>query len=127
MSTTSAVEFVIEPRSDRFDPDDPRWSRQVTDLCRTVRTEIGGFRREVSAVEGSKGGVETLILALGSAGAISGAVEAFRAWLGRSQDRSLTITADVNGQTRSFTVTGTGMTADDVRRFMEEALRQAAQ
>jgi hypothetical protein len=77
------VSLQLTPGSDRFDPNDVRWARQVDGLWRALEEQAGVVQRSIVQVPGKKGGVDVIILALGSAGAISAAVEVIRMWLGR--------------------------------------------
>jgi Effector Associated Constant Component 1 len=105
-SREQALQLIIEPRTDRFDPDDDRWREQVSDFYVELGREVGGVRRQRSEMPGTKGGIESVILALGSAGAFAAAVEFFRGWLARDQTRSLQITHTVNGREETFTIRG---------------------
>lgn len=87
-----AVEFTINTESDRFDPEDDRWFAQTNELYAALRAEVSGVRTEVTPVPGTKGVVEAIILALGSAGAFSAAVDCFRAWLARDKSRRIVLT-----------------------------------
>lgn len=126
--TTSAeghrpISVELTPHSDRFDPDDDRWATQVGTLWQALEDEAGTVRRDSSQVPGHKGGVETIILALGSAGAISAMVEVVKAWLGRDRTRSLKLTTvDEAGARRTVTVHGEQV--DDAT--MREALKVLA-
>ena len=101
-----ALELVIEAKTDRYDPTDDRWRGQVSQLHTSLREEVGGVRRERSAVPGTKGVVETVILALGSAGAFTAAVECFRAWLRRDRTRSLEISWWGDGRQERVVIRG---------------------
>lgn len=106
------VELVLEATTDRFDPDDERWQRQVAQLRGELARDVGGVRLERTPVAGTKGGVQGIIMALGSAGAITAAVEVFRTWLSLSRDRSLRVrwTGDDG---REQTVSLSGSSVDD--------------
>jgi hypothetical protein len=110
----------LRPRSDRFDSDHPSWARQVNTLWEELEVAAGTVRRELVRVPGKKGGGETIILALGSAGAISAMVEIIKAWLGRDRDRSLEITTVDQGSGRR-TITIHGEQVDDAT--LREAVR----
>jgi len=113
----------LTPHSDRFDPNDLRWATQVGTLWQALEEEAGTVRRDATQVPGQKGGVETIILALGSAGAITAMVEVVKAWLGRDRSRSLEITTvDEAGGRRTVTVHGEQI--DDAT--MREALKVLA-
>ncbi|MFP5319336.1 MAG: effector-associated constant component EACC1 [Acidimicrobiia bacterium] len=117
-------ELVLEPQSGRYDPDDERWREQVGQFVDALRREVGGVRRERTAVEGTKGSVETLIVALGSAGAFTAAVEFFRSWIGRDKSRSLDIcwTAE-EGQCR-VSIRGDAVDQTTLQVVAEAAARQ---
>ncbi|MGH8905542.1 MAG: effector-associated constant component EACC1 [Egibacteraceae bacterium] len=103
---SEVYELVVEPGTDRFDPDDDRWRAQVGNFYAGLHSEVGGVRREWSEAPGTKGGFETVVLALGSAGAFAAAVEYFRAWLGRDRTRSIQITHTVDGREETFAIHG---------------------
>lgn len=105
-SSSAALDLVIEPRTGRFDPDDDRWRRQVSDLVNGLDAEVGGIRRESEQVPGAKGSVDTVILALGSAGAFTATVEFLRAWLTRDRSRRLDLSWEADGRTERVTVSG---------------------
>lgn len=87
----SNAELVLEARTDKYDPQDDRWHDQVAELLSELNRGGGKVRQESESVAGKKGDVSTIILALGSAGAITAAVEIVRAWLARDQTRSLRV------------------------------------
>jgi|SRR5215510_9653872 len=87
--TADTVLLSIEALSTRYDPSDERWVDQVVDLVDQLREDVGGVRRRQEVGPDQKGGVDTLILALGSAGAFQAAVAVFRAWLARDRSRCL--------------------------------------
>jgi Effector Associated Constant Component 1 len=85
------VRLHIAPGSERFDTDDERWRSQANDLYTELRREVDGVERQSTAVPGSKGTIESVILALGSANAFGAAVLCFKAWLQRDRTRFLEI------------------------------------
>lgn len=123
MNTSSEIQFQISPINDDYDPNDDRWLDQVNELVYDLQKEVGDVHQESTAVEGQKGAVAALILALGSAGAIKAAVDMFKTWLDRDQSRELIITVKRNGKTETFKVTGNRMDKEDMRSFMEAALK----
>jgi hypothetical protein len=118
-----ALEVRIEPLSDRYDPLDERWQDQARGLYVALKEEVGGVRKEAERAEGTKGGAEAIILALGSSGAFVAALEAFRAWLGRDRGRKLVISYEEGGQKKQLEVSGDGM---DRATFQEIATAAAA-
>jgi hypothetical protein len=76
-----------------------------------------------SPAGGTKGSVEAIILALGSAGAMTALVEVIKAWLGRDGSRRLTITTvDEAHRRRSITIQGDKIAEATIR----EAVRAVA-
>lgn len=89
--TGAAFEVELEPRSDRYDADHEGWQAQVAEFHAMLQAELGGVRVERTAVPGTRGGAGAVILALGSAGAFTAAVECFRAWLARDKTRTVAL------------------------------------
>jgi hypothetical protein len=118
-SSSAALDLVIEPRTERFDPDDDRWRRQVSDLVNGLDAEVGGIRRESEQVPGAKGTVDTVILALGSAGAFTATVEFLRAWLTRDRSRRLDLSWEADGRTEHVTVSGDAIDMTALNRVAE--------
>ena len=117
-------EVAVEPRNDGYDPDDDRWRDQVATLYSDLHAQVGTVRRR-RPVEGAKGAVDQLIIALGSAGAISAAVDCFRAWLGRDRDRRIDVRWEENGIERSVTLTGEAVDAETIREVAKAAVDRA--
>ncbi len=101
-----ALELVIQPRSEKYDPEDDRWREQMSDFFLSLDKEVGDVRREIVPVEGTKGGAASIILALGSAGAFTVTLDYFRAWLNRDKSRRLDISWSVGGQQETITASG---------------------
>jgi hypothetical protein len=116
----SPVEISIQPSSEAYDPNDARWLSQVQNLLSGLQANVGAVRKEVTPVAGQKGGTVEIIVALGSAGAITAAVEVFKAWLNRDQTRTIEITTTVNGVKKKKKITGTNIS----KELLSEALRQ---
>ncbi len=98
--------MVITPRSSRFDPSDDRWHEQVGEFGAALVREVGGARRERIPVPGTKGGIELIVIALGSAGVFTAAVQFFTAWLHRDRTRSLEVTYTVDGREETIWISG---------------------
>jgi Effector Associated Constant Component 1 len=113
------LELHVEPTSRRFDALDDRWLAQVREFFLELNRELGGVSRHTEPVEGSKGGIETIILALGSAGALTGAVELFKAWLSRDESRSLKVSFSTGGGLQSVELTGEEVDDDAVEEIMD--------
>ncbi|MGH3826446.1 MAG: effector-associated constant component EACC1 [Pseudonocardiaceae bacterium] len=92
MSMAAVAEVTITPGTGTFDPADQRWAEQVALLTDDLREAAGSVSRRRIPEPGAKGAAGEVILALGSAGAVTAAVECFRAWLRRDKTRTLTVT-----------------------------------
>lgn len=117
------VRLSVEPRNDGYDPDDDRWLRQVAGL----HSELGAvtdLERTSRAVPGTRGAVEQVILALGSAGVFSAAVECLRSWLGRDRGRRIDIRWNDDGVERFVTLTGEGVDVETVREISRAVSRR---
>lgn len=114
-------EVAVKPRNDQYDPDDDRWRDQVATLYADLDSQVDTVRRD-RPVEGAKGAIDQLLIALGSAGAFQAAVDCFRAWLGRDRDRRIDIHWDENGVERSVTLTGEAVDAEAVRQVAKAAV-----
>lgn len=118
----SGVDVVLVPSTDRFDPEDDRWREQVAVFMAELQREVGGVRRTSTPVAGTKGAVDTVILALGSAGAFTAAVEMFRSWLGRARDRRLDISWTQDGREESISLSGTSFDDETLGKLAEAVL-----
>jgi hypothetical protein len=118
------LEVAIEPRNDEYDPDDDRWRDQVATLYADLDAQVDTVRRG-RPVEGTKGAVDQLIIALGSAGVFHAAVDCLRAWLGRDRDRRIDVRWVENGVERSVTLTGEAVDDKTVREIAKAAVARA--
>jgi hypothetical protein len=110
---SDTLEVGLAAHNSRFDPDDPRWLNQVADLARQLRHESGAVRYRRTPVMGTKGTVDQMILALGSAGVFTLAVEVIRSWLGRDRNRAVEITfTDAAGNVQTVRVTAENAAKD---------------
>ncbi|GGU75944.1 hypothetical protein GCM10010211_47370 [Streptomyces albospinus] len=101
------AELAILPGTGRFDPEEERWRDQVAALYAALREEAGTVLLRGAPEPGRKGDIDTVVLALGSSGALTAAVTCFRAWLARDKTRTLTVTwADEAGDQRTIQVSG---------------------
>ncbi len=123
MSTPPApAELAIKPSSTVYDAGDGRWAAQVQTLLASLQANVGPVRQDVTPVAGRKGGMVGLVIALGSAGAITAAVEVFKAWLARDTTRSITITTTVDGVESTRVITGTNIS----KELLAQAMTQSA-
>lgn len=112
------MEMTFVARSERYAEDDERWLAQAQDLVNELRREVP-VRTERAAAPGTKGTVDTIILALGSAGVFTAAVECFKAWLSRDRSRKLELTVSVDGREEKYTLEGTAVDDAAYERLAE--------
>ena len=113
------IELALVPHSDKFDAEDERWQEQVSLLFRELQREVGGVTRRRQPVEGTKGGADMVIMALGSAGAFTAGLEMVRAWLGRDRSRKLDISYTVDDRTETVSISGDGIDKDAMNRISD--------
>lgn len=116
-----AATFKLVAASDALPSSDQRWRNQVENLLADLKRGAGEVRKEITPVEGKKGGAEAIILALGSSGAIAAAVAIFKAWLQRSADRSLEIEGVIDGREVKLKLTGRNVDETTVRQALQLA------
>jgi len=110
----------IQAHSTRYHRDDPKWLDQVSHFFADLRNEVGGVKRQTKPAQGQKGTVETVILALGSAGAFAAAVDVFKAWLARDRSRCLQIVlTDRQGRHRKVEIKGDAVDNKTLREVTE--------
>jgi hypothetical protein len=113
-------ELVIEPRTDEYSRDDDRWQAQVATLRRDLQTQVDTVDR-ARPVPGTKGTIDELIVALGSAGVFTVMVECIRAWLGRDKSRRIDVRWDEDGVERFVTFRGDAVDSETVREIARAA------
>ena len=121
------LDVRLSAQSDRFDADDENWLTQEADLLADLRREVGGVRRDLQAAPGAKGLVETVIMALGSAGAFTAAVDCLRAWLSRDRTRRIELTWSVDGHEERMVLQGTAIDQATFDRLAELVRTRAAE
>ena len=119
-SSEDPFDLTVEPHNDQYHPDDDRWRNQVATLYSDLHLQADTLRRG-RPVEGAKGTIDQLIVAIGGAGAFAAVVDCFRAWLGRDRDRRIDVRWDENGIKRSVTLTGDALDAETVREIAKAA------
>ena len=117
----SPFEVAVEPHNDSYDPDDEGWRDQVATLYADLDAQVDTVRQGRPA-GGTKGTVDQLIIALGSAGVFGAAVDCLRAWLGRDRDRRIDGRWVENGVERSVTLTGEAVDDKTVRDIAKAAV-----
>jgi hypothetical protein len=114
------LELVIEPHNDEYGRDDDRWRAQVATLHQELQARVDTVSRG-RLVPGTKGTIDQLIVALGSAGAFTATVECFRAWLGRDKNRRIDVRWDEDGVERYVTFQGDAVDSETVREIARAA------
>ena len=114
------LELVIEPHNDEYARDDDRWRAQVATLHRELQAQVDTVERG-RLVPGTKGTIDELIVALGSAGAFTAMVECFRALLGRDKNRRIEVRWDEDGTERHVTFQGDAVDSETVREIAKAA------
>jgi hypothetical protein len=115
-----SFEMALEPRSDDYQPDDDRWRDQVVRLVSELHVQAEVEQRS-SPSDGTKGTLDELVVALGSAGAFTATVECLRAWLSRDRSRRIEVRWDENGKKRYVTLTGDAIDIDSVHEIAKAA------
>ncbi|WP_018349299.1 effector-associated constant component EACC1 [Longispora albida] len=113
------LEIAVVPGTVAFDADDPAWLAQVEMLVRELQeSEVDGVGQRATASPGEKSAVIEILVALGSSGAVTAALAAFSAWLGRDKRRELNVVVDGV----RHTVDGTALSDRTLREVMLKSL-----
>jgi Effector Associated Constant Component 1/Putative prokaryotic signal transducing protein len=111
------TELVVHAWSGRFSDEDDRWRQQVGDLHREMLSaDVGAAIHRVPEPE-SKGTIDQLVVALGSAGVFTTAVEVIRAWLARDGSRNIRLDYFEDGSLHSLELTGSRLDDETLRRL----------
>src|SRR5690606_35723508 len=108
--------------NDDFSDDDPRWAAQVRVLVDQLNREAGDVRYDASkhTGDGKKGAAATVILALGTAGAFTAAVQVIKAFLQRDTKRKLELRRlGPNGEVETLVFETEGLSTPQVERLIE--------
>ena len=118
------IEVTLNPTTDFFDENDPRWAQQKNLLVSDLQGRATKVEKKSEPVEGMKGGLETLIITLGPA-VITGIVDVVKAWLARDKSTKIELSANINGKTVSFTADANGVDKNTLKEFLEQAIEKA--
>ena len=110
------LKLVIEPHNDEYERDDNRWQAQVSTLDRELQARVD-IVEHGRVVPGTRGSIEQLVVALGSAGVFTAMVECFRAWLGRDKSRRIDVRWDEDGAERYVIFQGGAVDAETMREM----------
>lgn len=103
-----SVRLIVAPADDYFALDDSRWHDELAELDRELRRNVGDDALVTEPAEGDKGiELVSIIIALGSAGVFTAAVDAFKAWLAqRPKQRALTVQYELGDRTGEVRIDG---------------------
>ena len=123
--SSNSIRISIEPASTAYDPNDDRWTDQVDQLLGDLRTESVPIEQDVTAVDGQKGGIISLIAVLGSSGAITAATAIFKSWLSRDKTRRIKLAmTDANGDKREIELDADGLSKGEFEQYSKLLLDQ---
>jgi hypothetical protein len=123
---SAPLEFALTTHTDRFDGNDERWLVQQQGLLADLRREVPVRSTTAPApAPGEKGTVETVLVAMGSAGTFTAVAECFKAWLGRDRSRHLELVTSVDGREEKFVLTGEGINDAEFDRLAEFVRKRA--
>jgi hypothetical protein len=120
----SRVELRLEPTSDRYDAADDRWLDQVAAFVSELRSEVGDVDVQREPVAGAKGFLDTIVLPLASAGAVTGTIEMLKAWLGRDRSRSVKVTWAADGGVQQLELAGNSVDDAEFDRIVNSVAQQ---
>jgi hypothetical protein len=112
------MDFEIEPSSERFDRLDDRWLSQVSHLVGELRRDGVDIDRRSAPEPGQKGDVGPLIMALGSAGLFTAAVDVIKAFVARDEGRTVRLTWHQDGRLQSLELGGPHVDHEVVQRVV---------
>ncbi|OJF14186.1 effector-associated constant component EACC1 [Couchioplanes caeruleus] len=120
----TGLDLAVRPGSSRFDTDDERWTAHELELFGELRREVGGVRRDLTPAPGEKGMVETIVVALASAGTFNAALQCLQAWLTRDRTRSIELSCHAGEQTETIVLKGTEVDQEMIDRFTASVLNR---
>ena len=102
----TSVRLVLEPSSSVWGDEDYLWDDAITLLWRELEAEVGrsSVLRMHRAVPGTKGSATSVVLALALSEDFAIAAAVIESWLSRAKDRRISISSDLEGVTRSVTL-----------------------
>lgn len=113
------AKFTLKVSSEALPSSDARWRTQVEGLLGDLKRNGAEVTKQITPVEGAKGGTEAILLALGSSGAIAAAVRVFQLWLARSDDRVIDIDGEVEGRKVQLRITGKNISEGTLRQALK--------
>ena len=124
-----AAVLLLRVRPDTLEwgtEDDDRWRSDLAELQYLLRRELRDETQEPPPAAGNRGAAEIsdVIVALGSAGAMTAAVEVFKSWINaRPGRRQVKVSVEEAGApTRTVTVEADGLGAVELESLAAKAL-----
>jgi hypothetical protein len=116
---TGELELVLEAQ--HLSLDDDRFGPQIADLTSELKLEVGGVTTRTEPEPGKRGGLPEIILALGTSGAIGGAVAVFKAWLDKDKARKISIKVRRKGRAREVEITANAANVGELEKLLVAA------
>jgi Effector Associated Constant Component 1 len=110
-----AIRLRLEPDTDFFARDDPRWQEDVLELHAALRRELPDAAPP-TAIHGEKGTVVDLVVDVVTGGILKRALEAMKLYLdSRPKNRSITVSYTLpDGREGTVTVSATNVDSNDL-------------
>lgn len=124
-SEQATIVVRVDPISSVYDANHIGWRKQASTLSTSLSAaNIGAVRKVGGSADGSKGTLDEVIIALGSAGAITAAVEIFRSWLSRDRSREIKLTIESEGKKTTIALNASSTGDSTVESIMLAALER---
>ena len=115
------IEVVLCPQHSTLDDD--RFGEHILDLMKALQEDVGGVSLRTTAEAGKRGGLPEIILALGTSGAVGGAVAALKLWLDRDKARKIKIKVRTEGAAREVEITADAASAAELEKLLVAGLK----
>ncbi|SOD71875.1 hypothetical protein SAMN05892883_1336 [Jatrophihabitans sp. GAS493] len=123
--SSDALAITVTAQTDRYDENDDRWLAQVAEFRHELRVETGCVQVAAVPTPGMKGGLDQIILSLGSAGAFTTTIEMLRIWLARDRTRSVhAVWTDDQGASREVTLSAENADSTTLAPLVEALARK---
>jgi hypothetical protein len=119
----SVIDVLLLPGDRELGPGDWEWPDQVRPLLSMLRSHDIDVRERMATPDaGQKGAAAEIIIALGSSGAIGAALAVLQSWLNQRSTRTVSLTFDRDGHTRTIELQATGLSEDGARAALVAAV-----
>jgi hypothetical protein len=119
----------LELQSTEFDPRDDRWQRRIDGLLADLRYTAPSVRRvhDSALDDHAKGALESILVALGSAGVIGGVFDVLKAWVARDRSRTVKVSWYEDGVLKDVELSGSGLDDEVVDLALQALTRLLAE